>query len=63
LDLTLPQLPAELDHVLSLLACPACRSALHRSSASEGDGKIVCEKCGREYPVVDGIPVLIADAE
>jgi len=41
--------------VLSLLACPACHGDLRLEEAS-----LVCASCGRGYPVVDGIPVLIA---
>jgi len=42
--------------VLNLLACPACRGAL-----SLHDQRLVCAACGRVYPIVDGIPVLIAE--
>ncbi|HVC47559.1 MAG TPA: Trm112 family protein [Terracidiphilus sp.] len=38
------------------LACPACLGALVREVAS-----VKCAACGRVYPVVDGIPVLIAE--
>jgi uncharacterized protein YbaR (Trm112 family) len=38
------------------LACPACCGDLHL-----GDGQLVCTSCGRVYPVVDGIPVMIAE--
>lgn len=46
---------------LELLACPACddRPPLRQ----EGD-RLVCTKCGRRYPVVDGIPhLLVEEAE
>jgi uncharacterized protein YbaR (Trm112 family) len=38
------------------LACPVCHEALRF-----GDVEVVCLGCGRVYPVVDGIPVLIAE--
>jgi uncharacterized protein YbaR (Trm112 family) len=38
------------------LACPVCLGNLTFSSA-----RLVCASCGRAYPVVDGIPVLIAE--
>lgn len=38
------------------LACPACRDALRLEA-----GRMVCAGCGRAYPVVDGIPVLIVE--
>ena len=40
----------------NLLACPACRGDLR----IDGE-RVVCESCGRAYPIVDGIPVLIAE--
>jgi hypothetical protein len=42
--------------VLDLLACPACLGAL-----SIQEEQLVCSACGRAYPIVDGIPVLIAE--
>jgi uncharacterized protein YbaR (Trm112 family) len=42
--------------VLSLLACPVGRGELRVEAAG-----LVCVGCGRGYPVVDGIPVLIAE--
>lgn len=42
--------------LLTLLACPACRS-----SVQVRNDRIVCRACGRAYPIIDGIPVLIAD--
>ncbi len=41
---------------LARLACPVCHAGL----VQEG-GRIRCEKCGRKYPVVDGIPVLLPE--
>jgi len=44
--------------LLAQLACPVCFGALRMERAGE---RIVCEGCGRGYPVIDGIPVLIAE--
>jgi hypothetical protein len=45
--------------LLEILACPACKGDVELSG-----NKIVCKKCGRKYPVKDGIPVmLIEEAE
>ena len=45
--------------LLELLACPACKAAVRL----EGE-RLVCTRCGRRYPVRDGIPVmLIEEAE
>ena len=38
-----------------ILACPRCKGKLNYTNA------LLCETCGLEYPVVDGIPVLIDD--
>ncbi|WP_433967644.1 Trm112 family protein [Tunturiibacter gelidiferens] len=46
-------LPAE---DLRYVVCPVCRQQLVRL----GD-VISCKGCGRRYPVVDDIPVLLAD--
>jgi uncharacterized protein len=42
--------------VVGQLACPVCIGALRVE-----DARLVCVSCGRAYPVVDGIPVLIAE--
>ena len=44
--------------VVSQLACPACLGALRLE-----ESKLLCAKCGHTYPIVDGIPVLIAGRE
>ena len=55
-----------------LLACPACAGELRlegvasqgviESASQQGSvpDQLSCEQCGRVYPIVDGIPVLIA---
>jgi uncharacterized protein YbaR (Trm112 family) len=48
------QLPNEED--LRWVVCPVCHGSLRLEM-----GTICCEGCGRRYPVVDGIPVLLAD--
>lgn len=42
--------------LMALLACPACRDVVSESSAG-----LRCGGCGREFPVTDGIPRLVAD--
>jgi hypothetical protein len=42
--------------ILSELACPVCRGELRLDAL-----RLVCAGCGRGYPVIDGIPVLIAE--
>ena len=42
--------------VLRQLACPVCHGDLRAV-----DARLACTGCGRSYPVIDGIPVLIAE--
>lgn len=44
------------EHVCEQLCCPACHGELRLEAEY-----LVCAGCGRVYPVVDGIPVLIAE--
>jgi hypothetical protein len=46
----------ELNRWADKVACPACYGALDFKDAA-----VACTKCGRVYPIVDGIPVLIAE--
>jgi uncharacterized protein YbaR (Trm112 family) len=41
---------------LDRLVCPVCREKLRA-----GDNAVVCGGCARRYPVIDGIPVLLAE--
>ena len=42
--------------LLDILACPVCKTPV----TQEGD-RLVCGKCGRRYPIRDGIPVMLVD--
>ncbi len=42
--------------LLEILACPACKADVRLE-----DGKIVCVKCARRYPVKDDIPIMLVD--
>lgn len=44
------------NELLKILACPACKVGLRL----EGQ-KLVCDKCGRRYPIRDGIPIMLMD--
>lgn len=47
------------EKLLEVLACPSCKSAIQFKN-----GKIVCEKCRKAFPIKDDIPVmLIEEAE
>ncbi len=45
-----------LNQWVSKLACPACLGTLRLEVSA-----LTCASCHRVYPIVDGIPVLIAD--
>jgi uncharacterized protein len=42
--------------LLSLLACPVCRTEV----VLDGDW-LTCVKCGRRYPIRDGIPIMLVE--
>ena len=42
--------------VVSQLACPVCFGNLNLNGT-----QLLCGSCGRAYPVIDGIPVLVAE--
>ncbi len=44
------------EELLKIMCCPACRGEVN-----EREGKVVCVKCGRRYPIRDGIPVMLID--
>ena len=44
------------EKLLKILACPACKTEVKL----EGE-RIVCTRCGRRYPIRDGIPVMLID--
>jgi len=52
-----PARPSTFDPAtLARLACPACYAALLSENS-----RLLCTNCGRAYPTVDGIPVLIIE--
>jgi len=55
-----PHSPAFDSATLPQLACPACYGEL-RLEQHAGSSRLLCLGCGRAYPMVDGIPVLIID--
>lgn len=44
--------------LLEILACPACEDRPHVILRGE---TLICEKCKREYPIKDGIPIMLVD--
>ncbi len=49
-EITVPQ------ELLDILVCPVDKAKVNL----EGD-RLVCEKCGRAYPVRDGIPIMLEE--
>ncbi|MDT9594924.1 Trm112 family protein [Nocardioides zeae] len=48
--------------LLSIVACPACRSTLDLRTGSGPTGtELACTGCDLVYPVREGIPVLLVD--
>ena len=43
--------------LLDILACPACKTKVRL----EGE-ELICDSCGRRYPIEDGIPIMLVDA-
>jgi len=46
------------EDLLKILACPICKDSVEHDKDSNA---IVCPKCGRRYPIVDEIPVMLVD--
>ncbi len=44
--------------LLDILACPACKGNIVYNQENE---KLICQECGRRYPIRDGIPVMLID--
>ena len=42
--------------LLKILACPVCKTDVELKG-----NKIVCTKCGRKYPIRNGIPIMLID--
>jgi uncharacterized protein YbaR (Trm112 family) len=42
--------------LLDILVCPVDKAKVHLR-----DDKLVCEQCGRAYPVRDGIPIMLEE--
>ena len=42
--------------LLKILACPACKADVILENE-----KIVCTKCGKRYPIKNGIPIMLVE--
>ena len=48
-----PVIAAEL---LEILVCPACHAKVELN-----EDRLLCQGCGRKYPIEDGIPIMLID--
>ena len=44
--------------LLDILACPECRGDVEYDAKNE---KLTCVECGKQYSVIDGIPVMLKE--
>ena len=44
--------------LLEILACPKCKGDLKVTEIEDG---LICEACRLEYPVKEGIPIMLID--
>lgn len=47
--------------LLEILRCPACVREKDGLLKTERGTWLVCQDCGRKYPIVDDIPVMLID--
>ena len=44
--------------LLEILACPVCKEPVELTKDEKG---LRCRKCGRIYPIRDGIPIMLEE--
>jgi uncharacterized protein YbaR (Trm112 family) len=49
------------DEFAKLVVCPVCRQSLAAEREGENVAFLRCTGCGKRYPVIDGIPILLAE--
>jgi len=47
--------------LLEILRCPACVRETEGLLNLYQDSWLICQDCGRKYPVIDDIPVMLID--
>ena len=50
--------------LMDIIVCPVCKVAFELTVTEQDDkeiisGKLTCKKCGKSYPIKDGIPNLL----
>lgn len=51
--------PQNIHDLLSILACPNCKSPLR---LSDDEQELICDACRVAYQIEDGIPILLPDS-
>jgi uncharacterized protein YbaR (Trm112 family) len=46
------------EQLLEILVCPDCHGGVEYKDRRH---LVICRECGLQYPVVDGIPVMLVD--
>lgn len=46
------------EKLIDILACPACDD---RPPVRQENDELICDKCGRAYPIRDDIPIMLVD--
>ena len=44
--------------LLDILACSVCKAEVRLEKS-----KIICQKCGRKYPIREGIPIMLKEED
>ena len=44
--------------LLDILVCPKCKGVLELTNSADG---LICHACMLNYPIIDEIPVMLAD--
>jgi uncharacterized protein YbaR (Trm112 family) len=47
--------------LLEILRCPACVREKEGLLKTHRDAWLICQDCGRKYPIVDDIPVMLIE--
>lgn len=47
--------------LLDILRCPVCVHGKEGLLKLHRESWLVCQECGRKYPIVDSIPVMLVD--
>ncbi len=46
-------------NLLEVLACPKCKTGVEVITVNNGNSGLKCTKCGKVYPIRNGIPIML----